>query len=83
MVYSTSEGMVPERRKPKGTETMNSIKITQAEAKRRPVKGWMKVTGIDRDQRDAICCVATTREMNGHLLFAEKDMGAVKARLGL
>jgi hypothetical protein len=63
--------------------TMTTIEIKQAYANRREVKGWMKVTGATKEQKDAICCVANTREMNGHLLFAEKDAAAVRARLGI
>jgi hypothetical protein len=63
--------------------TSNEITIKAAEANRKPLKGWSKISGITKDQRDAVCCVATTRELNGHLLIADKDIPAVRARLGI
>jgi len=63
--------------------TSNEITIKAAEANRKPLKGWSKISGISTAQRDTICCIATTRELNGNLLIADKDIPAVRARLGI
>ena len=60
---------------------MSTITITAASDKRRPLKGWSKIMGITADQRGTVCCYATTRELGGHLLIADKDIPAVKAAL--
>jgi hypothetical protein len=60
---------------------MNEITITAANHNRKPLKGWSKIMGLTADQRDTVLCRATTRELNGHLLVADKDIASVKNAL--
>lgn len=62
---------------------MNEITITAANHNRKPLKGWSKIMGLTSTQRDTVLCRATTRELNGHLLIADKDISAVKAALSI
>jgi len=60
---------------------MTTITITAANHNRKPLTGWSKISGLTADQRDTVLCRATSRELNGHLLIANKDIAAVKAAL--
>jgi hypothetical protein len=65
--------------------TTIEIKISPAfhPTTRKPMAGWSKITGLTNDERDMVLCRATARMTNKDLLIADKDIPAVKARLGI